>query len=42
MPKGWEWSGSPDKSIGRTFHIVFKLPNPLDDVRSGEISSSSN
>ncbi|GAH09216.1 unnamed protein product, partial [marine sediment metagenome] len=25
--------GSPGRSIGRTFRIVFKLPNPLDYVR---------
>ena len=28
MPKDWKLSGSPGRSIGRTFHIVFKFPNP--------------
>ena len=27
MPKGWKWSGSPRRSIGRTFRIVFKFAN---------------
>jgi hypothetical protein len=42
MPKGLELSGSPGRSIGRTFTIVFKLPNPLDYVRSGGTSGSSS
>ncbi|GAF81298.1 unnamed protein product, partial [marine sediment metagenome] len=24
---GWKWSGSPRRSIGRTFRIVFKFAN---------------
>jgi len=33
MPKCWKWSGSPRRSIGRTFRIVFKLPNPKGKLK---------
>jgi len=32
-PKGWKLSGSPRRSIGRTFRIVFKLPNPKGKLK---------
>ena len=29
MPKGWEWSGSPDCSIDRTFISTFNFPHKV-------------
>jgi hypothetical protein len=30
----FDFLGSPGRSISRTFSILFKLPNPLDYIRS--------
>jgi hypothetical protein len=36
MPKGWEWSGSPDCSIDRTFTSIFNFPQKV--IKSNQIT----